>query len=237
MCLIPPHCVLVFDLDDTLYLERDFVRSGFQAVGKWARATKSLENVEFLAMKLFIDGKRERIFDAVLEELGIKPDTRLVRDMVEVYRFHEPVISLQPDTLNLLELLPAEQKLALVTDGHRQTQENKVTALGLQRLGFDPILITDVWGRTYWKPHRRAFETIAGHFDEEGLEFVYVGDNSTKDFLAPNAMGWSTIRIARAGRVHPGDPPSERHCAQSTIANLDELPDALNQILNRKAAS
>ena len=27
--------VIVFDLDDTLYLERDFVRSGFAAVDRW----------------------------------------------------------------------------------------------------------------------------------------------------------------------------------------------------------
>ena len=27
--------VVTFDLDDTLYLERDFVRSGFAAVGAW----------------------------------------------------------------------------------------------------------------------------------------------------------------------------------------------------------
>ena len=30
-----PVCV-VFDVDDTLYLERDYVRSGFRAVGVWA---------------------------------------------------------------------------------------------------------------------------------------------------------------------------------------------------------
>ena len=27
--------VLVLDIDDTLYLERDYVRSGFKCVGEW----------------------------------------------------------------------------------------------------------------------------------------------------------------------------------------------------------
>src|SRR5207302_9076607 len=37
-----PNCTdmnelcVVFDIDDTLYLERDYVRSGFRAVGTWA---------------------------------------------------------------------------------------------------------------------------------------------------------------------------------------------------------
>ena len=33
--------VLVFDIDDTLYLERDYVRSGFGAAGRWARSPSS----------------------------------------------------------------------------------------------------------------------------------------------------------------------------------------------------
>ena len=31
------HLCVVFDIDDTLYLERDYVLSGFAAVGPWAR--------------------------------------------------------------------------------------------------------------------------------------------------------------------------------------------------------
>jgi putative hydrolase of the HAD superfamily len=31
----PTPMLIVFDLDDTLYLERDFARSGFEAAGAW----------------------------------------------------------------------------------------------------------------------------------------------------------------------------------------------------------
>ena len=33
---------VVFDIDDTLYLERDYVRSGFTAAGAWARTELGL---------------------------------------------------------------------------------------------------------------------------------------------------------------------------------------------------
>jgi len=39
---IIPSAALVFDLDDTLFPERDFVLSGFQAVGDWLETNLSL---------------------------------------------------------------------------------------------------------------------------------------------------------------------------------------------------
>ena len=35
--------VLVFDLDDTLYPEREFALSGFRAAGRWAAAELGVE--------------------------------------------------------------------------------------------------------------------------------------------------------------------------------------------------
>ena len=35
------HLVLVFDLDDTLYPERQFALSGFQAAGRWAKRSSA----------------------------------------------------------------------------------------------------------------------------------------------------------------------------------------------------
>ncbi len=231
MATIAPDCVLVFDLDDTLYLERDFARSGFAAVGEWARDTHSLDGVERIAADLFDRGQRERIFDGVLAGLGLEHDQNLIRDMVEIYRFHPPKITLQPDTQALFSSFAADQKLALITDGHQRTQENKVAALQLEKHGFDPIFVTDAWGRDYWKPHRRAYEAVVDHFGERGHRFVYIADNSRKDFLAPNAMGWATVRIAREGRVHDGEPPSERHAAMTRIVTLAELPQELEALL------
>ncbi|MDB5525364.1 MAG: putative hydrolase of the superfamily, partial [Rhizobium sp.] len=37
--------VLVFDLDDTLYLERDFARSGFRATGDWLKNTMGIDSL------------------------------------------------------------------------------------------------------------------------------------------------------------------------------------------------
>ena len=48
--------VAVFDVDDTLYLERDYVRSGFHAVATWAEETLDVTGVFDTAWGLFLAG-------------------------------------------------------------------------------------------------------------------------------------------------------------------------------------
>ena len=46
-----PIHTLVFDLDDTLYLEREYALSGFRAVGDWLRQTRGLIDFEARAQR------------------------------------------------------------------------------------------------------------------------------------------------------------------------------------------
>src|SRR3546814_18830215 len=106
--------------------------------------------------------------------------------------------------------------------------------LGRSDYGVNPLVISGMWGRDYWKPHRRGFETIMAEYGLPPSAFTYVGDNPAKDFTAPSAMGWRTVQITRPGGVHnaggPGVPdlvissldawPAERHCGH----NEDNTP-------------
>lgn len=63
-------CFVVFDLDDTLYLERDFVMSGFQAVERWAEQRLGIQNFAESCRQLFERGERQRVFDRRLPNLA-----------------------------------------------------------------------------------------------------------------------------------------------------------------------
>ena len=54
--------VVVFDLDDTLYLERDYVRSGFRAVDAWL-ASRGILGFFGEAWANFENGLRGKAFD------------------------------------------------------------------------------------------------------------------------------------------------------------------------------
>ncbi len=199
-CLDFP-AVLVFDIDDTLYLERDYVFSGFRAVGNYVAEFHSRPGFEDACRQLFHGGLRGRIFNAAMESLGGPTDAQTISQLVEVYRTHDPQIALLPDALELLQGCPEHVHIAAISDGPLSSQQRKSAALGLNRW-IDPIVLTDVWGREYWKPSKRAFQAVEQAFQRSGTDCLYIADNPLKDFTAPQAMGWQTVRIRREGGLH-----------------------------------
>lgn len=213
--------VVVFDLDDTLYLERDYVRSGFAAAGRWLAKHHGIAGLADAAWAAFVEGHRGHIFDIALTALGPGPRADLVPELVEAYRRHWPSIALAPDAAAWLSRTAGRTALALVTDGPATSQSNKVAALGLAARGFAPIILTARIGHNCGKPHPRGFQLVSRAFGLPPGRFTYVADNPAKDFLAPRRMGWKTVQIARNERLHRADAPSVAHSADSVIDSLD----------------
>lgn len=215
---------MVFDLDDTLYLERKYVRSGFRQVGNEIRKRFSLEHFEGKAWALFLDGQRQHIFDEALSSMGIPHDSKLIRGLVDIYRNHNPNISLEPDAATFFETVSPQCRLALITDGPVETQRRKIEALRLG--GLIPIRVfTWAWGEFYSKPHPRAFEVVQRELNAAPAECAYVGDNPGKDFITPQNLGWTTIRIRRPEGLH-SHVESGRHPTDyefETLAPLQQL--------------
>lgn len=192
---------MVFDLDDTLYLERHYVRSGFQQVGEFVRQEFAVDHFTELAWQLFLRGERDRIFDRALKSLRLPSNAALVRELVALYRSHEPTISLADDVLECIRQLSCTCRLALITDGPVASQERKIRALGLQEW-IPLIVLTWEWGQKYSKPHPRAFVTVQQRMGISPDRCMYIGDNPAKDFLSPRQLGWKTVRLRRAGGLH-----------------------------------
>jgi putative hydrolase of the HAD superfamily len=213
----------VFDLDDTLYLERDFVRSGFAAVGGWLAANYGVSDFEAHAWDLFLSGRRGDVFDATIPQLGLDPQPVLVRRLVGVYREHLPAIRLEPAAADLLAALRGRCRLAVLTDGYHDTQWRKIAALGLDAR-CRPIVCTDQWGREHWKPSPRGFLHIQQALEAPPARRIYIGDNPAKDFRAPKALGWRTLRLRHPlgehARAAPASPLDE---ADTTVASLAEV--------------
>jgi putative hydrolase of the HAD superfamily len=193
--------VIAFDLDDTLFPERDYVRSGLAAAGEWVWRAYGRPDFADTAWDLFLSGVRGRLFDAALDRLGLPADPAAIDALVDVYRHHRPAIALFPDVDRVVRALAGRAHLAIVSDGPLASQKRKVKVLRLEDR-FDPIVLTDRWGRAFWKPHERAFREIERVTGRHGAACAYVGDNPRKDFVAPRALGWRTIRVKRPGGEH-----------------------------------
>jgi putative hydrolase of the HAD superfamily len=215
--------VVAFDLDDTLYLERDFIRSGFAAVGAWLATQHGVRGFEACAWRLFETGRRGDIFDQVLPRLGVDPERALIDRLVRVYRAHRPTIRLDAAAAALLARLDGRCLLAILTDGFHDTQRRKIAALGLEarcRL----VVCTDQWGREHWKPSPRGFLHIQEMLGASPEGCIYIGDNPVKDFRAPKALGWRTLRLRHPQGEHVGAvPASKLDEADATVTSLDQV--------------
>jgi putative hydrolase of the HAD superfamily len=217
---------VVFDLDDTLYPERDYVLSGFRAVDDWLRAERGVGGFAERATRLFDHGHRGRIFDEVLKGMGIADASALVPQLVAVYRGHTPRIVLPRETEDLLAWARSRFRLALISDGYLETQKKKVMALGLERW-IDCAVFSDQWGRDAWKPSERPFREVMIRLPGEAAGYVYVADNPGKDFVGPRRLGWRTVRLRRTGGEHALKEPEPGEAADVEIGALGELRSML----------
>ncbi len=224
---MPVITAVVFDLDDTLYPEREFAFSGFAAVAAaYEEYFGNRPAAEHEMKKLFDTGHRGRVFNQMLARRGIADDEKLVRTMIETYHTHRPAISLHPDAASALTRLRESHKLGLISDGPAAMQASKIDALALHDK-LDTIVLTDQLGPGMGKPHPRAYETVAARLGVEPACCVYVADNPTKDFVAPNALGWLSIQIIRQDGVYRDRPPAKDGQPQHVITTLDSLKDVL----------
>ena len=93
---------IILDLDDTLYPEFDYVKSGFKAVSLYI--SKKLNYDEKILYSYLLNnfkiGVRGRNFDMLIKDFTINIT---VNKLVEIYRAHKPRIKCFPDATQFLK--------------------------------------------------------------------------------------------------------------------------------------
>lgn len=204
---------VIFDLDDTLYSEKEYVRSGFQAVSDYLGGgyDKSL-------WASFIKG--EPAIDALAEKLNRQNEKEV---WLSIYRNHKPDIRLRDGAFDMMKQLKEKGfKLGIITDGRSEGQRNKIRALGIANL-FDDIIITDeLGGVQFRKPCDIAFRILQNKWRLPASQIAYVGDNPVKDFQGPQQLGMKCFWLAIPDRLYNSE-ESNREALTSIGELLDKL--------------
>lgn len=190
----------IFDLDDTLYSEIDFVKSGLRYVAnEICKANSSLIYDELF--EIWQSDKR-KVFDIFLSRRPNKLNVSL-NELVNLYKTHLPRISTSPGVLRTLERISRQKhNIGIITDGTLATQQNKFSSLNIEKY-VKKIIFTDELGKNkfYYKPHQMSYQIMENVFSDSS-SFAYIGDNPNKDFLAPKKLGWTTFRIRKANGIY-----------------------------------
>lgn len=182
------NTVVVFDLDDTLYSELDYLKSAYQSIALFLDPTdwKSLYSNMFSMYRCKVN-VFEFLADSHKTEIGT---------LMEMYRNHQPNIQLFDGVLEALDAIKYKNgKIGLITDGRTNTQRAKIQSLGISNY-IDKIIISEEIGSE--KPSETNFKAIENSL--LGNEYYYIADNLKKDFIAPNALGWNSVALIDNGK-------------------------------------
>ena len=186
--------VIIFDLDDTLYQEVDYLKSAYKEIVKPYVSSRVMY---IQMMSWFREGKD--VFQNLYENYDLRKDKL---QLIDQYRKHFPNIKLNSGARLFIQYLYSYSiVMGIITDGRSLSQRHKINALGLNDW-INEIVISEEIGSD--KPNFKNYRAIAQKYIDSN--FIYIGDNPNKDFIAPNSMGWQTIGIKDKGdNIHSQD--------------------------------
>ncbi|WP_297130917.1 HAD family hydrolase [uncultured Eubacterium sp.] len=173
---------VIFDLDDTLYSEKDYVRSGYKKISEYLQNPQ----IELDLWDSFVKG--EKAIDVVFNKYGIIEKKEIA---LSIYRNQKPEIKLYDGVCEMISRIRKKKKIGIITDGRPVSQYAKIAALGIEA---DKIVVTDeLGGIEFRKPNKKAFVIMQECFEVPFEKMVYIGDNILKDFVAPTNLGMKSI--------------------------------------------
>ncbi len=175
---------VIFDLDDTLYSEKEYVKSGYKEVSDYLGGG-------FEEKLWFYFNNGRPAIDDLLKELGRENEKDTLLD---IYRSHKPRINLYDGAISIIEELRQQGiKVGIITDGRSKGQRLKLEALGLLDVIDDVIITDEIGGEQFRKPCDIAFRIMITKWRLDPSEVIYIGDNVNKDFQAPRQLGMKMI--------------------------------------------
>ncbi|MFD1162296.1 MULTISPECIES: HAD family hydrolase [Hwangdonia] len=211
--------VVVFDLDDTLYNEIDYLKSAYNEISLIiSKAISVLPNTIYNQMLTYFYNN-DNVFESVIKKYNVPLS---VSELLDVYRNHKPKLKLTKDKVEVLnELKKRGVNIGLITDGRSVQQRSKIEALKLDTW-ISEMLISEEFGSE--KPNinnYKHFEKLFGN-----AKYYYIGDNIKKDFITPNKLGWTTICLKDNGQnIHTQNTSNinKQFLAHHNISKFSEL--------------
>lgn len=225
---------VVFDLDDTLYDQYEYLASAFRESAKYLSARLNF-NENYLLDRLLeisrtIGSDSGKIIDALIQSLGENLyEKELADGAVNSFLSYRPAkLETYDGVRNVLESLKAKNfKIGVLTDGRREIQISKLQALSIIHY-FDAIVTSDDYGREKRRPAPFTYHLILRKLEVKPQECAFVADNPKKDFITAKKIGIITIRTLTG--EYQNLSLVEEYEAEYTINQIQELITKINVI-------
>lgn len=223
----PPWKAVLFDLDDTLYDQRQWLSGAFLLAGRYLEEESGIPareaQAELVALSNRFGSASGSLFNRLLASHGIAEEPALIQALILRFYEHRPE-TLEPypgvrETLRVIQ--DAGLVCGLITNGRPDVQLAKVDALGI-RESFTIVLVSGMFDDTWKKPASRMHRKALAELGVEGRACIAVGDNPGIDFIPARETGCFTVRVLKGEYASViADPGTD---ADRTIDEIPELP-------------
>lgn len=231
---------IVFDLDDTLYN----LMGPFELAHKDIFASKMDEDIDceelfrlsrvysdeafYRADKGEISHEEEFIYRIVkcYGDMGVHPTKEEAKQFEKKYRHYQRHIQLPEGSKKILDYIKENQiKAAILTNGQKDGQQNKLDALQLERwIPKEYLFISAVVGAV--KPSKEVFDRVREALKEDAKDLWYVGDAFDMDIVGAHHAGWHSIWFNHRHR----QPSTDYVVPDVTVYTYEELLEYIKMI-------
>jgi len=214
--------MIFIDLDNTLYNQEQILRYVFKKISEELEKEFDLNKSKIFRYLLNLVKEktlRYKIFDDLISKFNLEISSE---ELVKLYRrFNLEFLKNRKIKLykSALEIL-SNNNLIVYTEGNREIQEEKIkNIMKNYRVRFDYIIVKD-----------KLDENNRKYFEEYKAK-IYIGDDPFADFLIPNRLGITTVRVLTGlYRRIPNESVKEEYRPKITIRNLKGLRKVLQNI-------
>lgn len=167
-----------------------------------------------------------RVWTGALADIGVDDDVVLSRAVGTYHRLRNTGLSKFGDVDDCLNVLQTEYRLAVITNGHAETQQPKLDSAELSGY-FESVTTVDIG---FGKPQVEIFEHALNGLGVSAAESVYVGDYLQWDVAGANAAGMHSLWINRRDKTRGADDPEP----DAEITTLADLPEVIAAFANRQ---
>ena len=218
---------IIFDLDNVLYNERDYIHAAYREIAAFISERYRLQK-EQIYQKLLIDLQTKtslypHLFDDLLADLGLNKS--VLPNILNIYANTNVDLKLFEGAKHLLKTLKKQKiRLGLVTNGNVETQKNKVRLLGIEKY-FDAVVYARDLGKE--KPNPAVYRVTLETLRSKPEETICIGDNPYTDFLGAKKLGIRTVRYLNGEFKEVK--LSREYEADLAVRNLEELAEIIAQ--------
>ncbi len=178
---------VVFDLDNTLYNERDYLFGAYEKISEFCGATFGIDNnhiYNYLVQEFDANG-RQNLFNKLIDFYKLPVDQK---ELLLILRTYSPMhkYELYPQSVIYLDFLIERQiPVAILTNGNELQQQNKIININWgHRLNYIKVYFAAKYAP---KPAPDGLYKILTDFKLDKSEMLFVGDALVDEQCAANA--------------------------------------------------